>query len=209
MNRTQEKYRLLEDDSTLGDQDTYPVSTPATVWFAKDHTKSLLGLLTLSCILNLVLVIQVFRPQTNDTEYRSKYGMLWPLLNLYNCADITRKGGLTHDLPIPFEQQTPYNAGNFTLADQAWKELDTDIDNGVVALTDDWIGAKQLPVAQRFPWDDNKGIYLLNGAHNLHCLVCENATISSVLLTWISRNKSESLHWNSIVVKSSLDLSTI
>ena len=27
-----------------------------------------------------------------------------------------------------------------------------------------------LPQAQHWPWDGNKGIYLLNGFHNLHCL---------------------------------------
>jgi hypothetical protein len=30
-----------------------------------------------------------------------------------------------------------------------------------------------LPKAQRFPYDESKGIYLLNGYHSLHCLVGE------------------------------------
>ena len=37
--------------------------------------------------------------------------------------------------------------------------------------------ASGLPVAQRFPWDQSKGVYLLNGHHNLHCIVSKR-TIS-------------------------------
>ena len=41
----------------------------------------------------------------------------------------------------------------------------------MVALPADFATANGLPLAQRFPWDPSKGIYLLNGYHNLHCIV--------------------------------------
>ncbi|KAF7858522.1 hypothetical protein EAF04_009122 [Stromatinia cepivora] len=43
-------------------------------------------------------------------------------------------------------------------------------DTGVIALTDAFVAEKGLPSAQRWPWDSSRGIYLLQGHHNLHCL---------------------------------------
>ena len=50
-----------------------------------------------------------------------------------------------------------------------WEKADTG--PGAVALPDDFVQEKGLPVSQRFVWDDSKGLYLLNGYHSLHCLV--------------------------------------
>ena len=58
---------------------------------------------------------------------------------------------------------------NRSVQDNAWKSIDEDI--GVVALSDDMVARTDLPRAQRWPWDAAKGIYLLHGYHNLHCLV--------------------------------------
>ena len=33
------------------------------------------------------------------------------------------------------------------------------------------MAAKELLPAQRFPWDATKGVYIIHGYHNLHCLV--------------------------------------
>ena len=41
----------------------------------------------------------------------------------------------------------------------------------MVALPESLALANGLPMAQRFPWDVSKGVYLLNGHHNLHCIV--------------------------------------
>lgn len=40
-----------------------------------------------------------------------------------------------------------------------------------MALPQKFVSEKGLPHAMRFPWDDDKGVYLLQGYHNLHCLV--------------------------------------
>ena len=58
---------------------------------------------------------------------------------------------------------------NLTVASEAWEKLSGD--PGVVALSDDWVVEKHLPKALRFPWDETKGVYLLQSFHNLHCLV--------------------------------------
>ena len=40
----------------------------------------------------------------------------------------------------------------------------------MVALPDSFVASYGLPKAQRYPWNNYKGLYFLNGYHNLHCL---------------------------------------
>jgi hypothetical protein len=73
---------------------------------------------------------------------------------------------LTHK--EPYVLLTDYSSSNTTLADTLWHSIN--IDNGVVALSDSFAASHNLRTAQRFPWDTSKGIYILHGFHNLHCL---------------------------------------
>jgi hypothetical protein len=84
-------------------------------------------------------------------------------------ADRPWTAGLTRNLPIAWSTVGPYNGDNDTLTNQLWEEINYDA--GAVALTDDYAKRMGLPTTQRFPWDKGKGIYILNGYHNLHCLV--------------------------------------
>jgi hypothetical protein len=63
----------------------------------------------------------------------------------------------------------PYTDRNDTFRDELWTAIN--IDDGMVALPDEYVAEKGIPVSQRFPWDHTKGIYLLHGYHNLHCVV--------------------------------------
>ena len=76
---------------------------------------------------------------------------------------------LSYDNLVPWTSKSVYFGEDNTLADQMWESIS--IDNGTVALDDSYIGRMGLPLSQRFPWDDSKGIYLLNGFHSMHCLV--------------------------------------
>jgi hypothetical protein len=58
---------------------------------------------------------------------------------------------------------------NLTATRQAWEALSGD--PGVVALTNGYVEEHHLPTAMRYPWDHSKGVYLLQGFHNLHCIV--------------------------------------
>lgn len=62
-----------------------------------------------------------------------------------------------------------YDSPNDTLTNEAWDAIN--FDAGSIALTDDLVTSLGLPVAQRFPWDDKKGLYFLNAHHGVHCLV--------------------------------------
>ena len=73
------------------------------------------------------------------------------------------------NIPVTFEESNPYTNDNQTLATKLWEAIN--IDAGMVALPDDLVATHGLLGAQRFPWGRSRGIYLLNGYHNLHCTV--------------------------------------
>ena len=85
--------------------------------------------------------------------------------------------------------KSPFFGEDETIADQMWNSLS--IDNGTVALDDSYVVQMRIPLSQRFPWDDSKGIYLLNGFHSMHCLVRVSSMKSlkhvcemSILISW-------------------------
>ena len=85
-------------------------------------------------------------------------------LSAYSCT-----AHLANDFAVAWKSKSPYFGEDEAVADRLWEDIN--IDNGTVALTDSETEAMGLPTAQRFPWDQEKGIYLLNGFHSMHCLV--------------------------------------
>jgi hypothetical protein len=82
--------------------------------------------------------------------------------------------GLKRDVPIQIYPDTDYTSDNFTAVTSLWEKLSGD--PGVVALSSEYVKEKRLPYALRFPWDEDKGVFLLQGFHNLHCLVSERSS---------------------------------
>ena len=87
--------------------------------------------------------------------------------------------GLTWDTPSEFNLNGPFVDENETLANLAWEDVKDDL--GSIALDDHYASSLGLPRAQRFPWDQSKGLYFLNAYHDLHCLV--RNTCSTYALT--------------------------
>ena len=77
--------------------------------------------------------------------------------------------GLERDVPTPYRDDLIFNSPNRSLADAAWESWV--VDPGIVALPHNWVKGRMLPQAQHWPWDEDKGLYLLQGFHNMHCLV--------------------------------------
>ncbi|PLB51571.1 hypothetical protein P170DRAFT_506552 [Aspergillus steynii IBT 23096] len=75
---------------------------------------------------------------------------------------------LERNLSIQIYQSTPYVSDNLSSVAHLWESLSGD--PGVVALPQAFVSETHLPRAMRFPWDHDKGVYLLQGFHNLHCL---------------------------------------
>ncbi|KAL9599549.1 MAG: hypothetical protein Q9219_003793 [cf. Caloplaca sp. 3 TL-2023] len=96
--------------------------------------------------------------------------LVWRLNGQPAQEDKSLFAQLEYNVPKTFEWHTEFNGKNQTLADELWENLGAEIDTGFIAVPDEWSTAKGLLEAQRFPWDTSKGVYLVNGQHNLHCL---------------------------------------
>ncbi|KAF1953407.1 hypothetical protein CC80DRAFT_420459, partial [Byssothecium circinans] len=77
--------------------------------------------------------------------------------------------GLSLDTPSIHHHHTKYWGSNQTRIDELWEAIDTN--PVVVALTDEFADAHNLPHSDRFPWVKTKGRYFVKGFHQLHCLL--------------------------------------
>ncbi|KAJ5729939.1 uncharacterized protein N7483_004447 [Penicillium malachiteum] len=64
----------------------------------------------------------------------------------------------------------------------------------MVALSDEWAYQHGLRTAQRFPWDNSKGIYLLHGFHTLHCV-----KIVYIALNEYQSGQPQSRAWHHVI----------
>ena len=65
---------------------------------------------------------------------------------------------------------TRYSQGSKESINAAWDDVDPD--HGVVALDTEWARKEGLPETAKFPSDpQNKGVYILEAYHQMHCLV--------------------------------------
>lgn len=139
----------------------------------------IVAILALSTLVNLALGASLFAVWT-------KTHSSW----LDNSK--SQYAGLTRSYQEPYVKKTLYTSDNETLQAEMWHNIN--IDAGMVALSDDWVSAHDLRRAQRFPWDHTKGVYLLHGFHNLHCVkIVYNA------LHEYKTSKPQSRNWHHVV----------
>lgn len=67
-----------------------------------------------------------------------------------------------------FHTYTEYSNVNQSISDIAWSHFTT---NGFVAIPHREAARAGLPAAEDFPDDAEKGVYVLSGFHELHCVV--------------------------------------
>lgn len=77
---------------------------------------------------------------------------------------------MSWNTPGEFEHNGIYDNEDPKVTEESWDNLRYDL--GSIALSDEYTDSVGLPRAQRFPWDQSKGLYFLNGYHGVHCLVC-------------------------------------
>lgn len=68
-----------------------------------------------------------------------------------------------------FHTYTEYSNVNQSISDIAWSGFTT---NGFIAIPHREAARAGLPAAEDFPDDAEKGVYVLGGFHELHCVVC-------------------------------------
>ncbi|KAL3478696.1 hypothetical protein BJX99DRAFT_224186 [Aspergillus californicus] len=140
---------LLSDIDRTNQDSDIPADGPGRSKPYRRRFFILIPILFLSLIVNII-TLSVIVPHPKSYQAPSEYA------NLH----------LTHT--EPYVLLTDYSSLNNTLADNLWHSIN--IDSGVVALPDSFAASHNLRKAQRFPWDTSKGIYILHGFHNLHCL---------------------------------------
>ncbi|KAI9372943.1 hypothetical protein BJX61DRAFT_533578 [Aspergillus egyptiacus] len=80
----------------------------------------------------------------------------------------------------PFHTYTSYSNTNHSISDAAWAAFTT---NGFIAVPHDQAADAGLPLAEDFPDDPSKGVYVLDGFHQLHCVIYLRDTIQDLLLS--------------------------
>ncbi|KAI1504897.1 hypothetical protein F5X99DRAFT_431951 [Biscogniauxia marginata] len=148
---SKESHSLLADTAGVSDYDGEKCHIPSSRSSWCRCQKLLLGLLSSSLIANLILITLLFHhPAPAPPDQPSRYA------------------GLQLVRSEPYVRVTKYSSPNETFQEQLWRDIS--VDAGVVALPDAWAAGRGLRAAQRFPWDPSKGVYILHGYHNLHCL---------------------------------------
>ena len=157
-------YYLIEDEDS-SDETTGLTTHRTASWDLTTKLKTVFLLVSLIVNLGFIINGSVRKPLIRSEI--SKYGTS----NCYlSRTTLTRlPAGLQYDTPKPFYHSSPYSSENLTLAQEHWDAVN--FDAGMIYISEDMVDSLGLPNAQPFPWDESKSIYLLNGYHNLHCLV--------------------------------------
>jgi len=92
---------------------------------------------------------------------------------------VSKYASLERNLMLPFTISGHENDDY----DELWETPSSD--TGMVVLKDSYVAEMQLPIAQRSPWDVNKGMYYLHGHHNLHCLGMIRKSIKEYRHHWL------------------------
>lgn len=146
-----EKERLLENDETPRPTENVKVDRRQSTRSHITPFKLCAFLFLCSLCLNGALAWKLFRSRNNKPP------------------EISEHASLTRTLAQPYYTETPFGGNpNTTLEASLWYSID--IDSGVISLPDTYTSSHSLHPAQRFPWDHTRGIYIVHGYHNLHCL---------------------------------------
>ncbi|KAL3463242.1 hypothetical protein BJX64DRAFT_257381 [Aspergillus heterothallicus] len=91
----------------------------------------------------------------------------------------------------PFHTYTEYSEVNQSVSDAAWQGFTT---NGFVAIPHVQAAEAGLPLAEDFPDDASKGVYVLEGFHQLHCVIYLRETIQLLIMSGASLDMIEKDH---------------
>ncbi|PYI24318.1 hypothetical protein BO99DRAFT_427966 [Aspergillus violaceofuscus CBS 115571] len=78
----------------------------------------------------------------------------------------------------PFHTYTQYSEVSQSESDAAWRRFTT---TGFVAIPHHQAAESGLPLAEDFPDDPSKGVYVLDGFHQLHCVIYLRDTIKDLM----------------------------
>jgi len=74
--------------------------------------------------------------------------------------------------------ETEYSSPDQVISDSAWDKYTI---NGFVSLPNSWAIDRGWPVGRVMPGDEEKGIYVVDGFHQLHCLMSIRTMVTSII----------------------------
>lgn len=173
------RYQLLserssnEHDYKEDENDHKPLHSPPN----RGSYIYLLAVLLLGSLALNVFVVTRFlylQPKLHYSQ-ETPYGTLIYGIKLSSLCLQVLTAALVYDTPITWSWKSPWydgNARNQTEEDSAWSEQrGFNLRDAIVALPDSYAESVGLPSSQRWPWDESKGIYFIEGLHALHCVV--------------------------------------
>jgi hypothetical protein len=149
-----------------------------------------LSLLFLSVFINGFFISrQLYQSKPNCDKEPSLYGKYKALLTEDILLIMKFTAGLKRNVPLAFYEDQLFNSRNITVQDAIWDDWESGV--GVIAVSDEYVKEKDLPPAQRWPWDKSKSLYFTHAHHNLHCLVSSSLhTFHHTLLKQSKNRKS-------------------
>ncbi|GAM91077.1 hypothetical protein ANO11243_091240 [Dothideomycetidae sp. 11243] len=151
---------LAEDDNDNFTSNAGPI-------IHKESAFTILTLVSLGLLAASVLV--------NVIQFYNSYEHSQGLMNSFP----SKVAHLSYNVTTEFLPYTDHESPNRTLQDAAWSEDGLDWATQLVALDQGLVSALNLPSAATWPWDASKSMYVLNSAHDLHCLATIRNTINA------------------------------
>lgn len=163
-------YTTLEQHSPEPDKKVSPKLPARAGWVLRAVVSALAGGFLISLTMNVALAVQLMARNHGHGNVPSPYGKRHT--DQTASVGVDRPlAGLVRDVNRPWTNTTDYVSSNMVIQDQAWNALEDENHVGTVALSDEYAHAHGLLDSQRWPWDSKKGIYVLTGFHQVHCVV--------------------------------------
>ncbi|KAF2151541.1 hypothetical protein K461DRAFT_306869 [Myriangium duriaei CBS 260.36] len=118
-------------------------------------------------IILLAVVLFATSVALNGVLIYQRYVTPWELMNKLP----SRVAHLSRNKITKYNQHTvDFTSTNRTIQDSAWRDPELDWTIQIVALEDHHIASLDLLQSSTWPWDSSKKVYVLAGAHDMHCL---------------------------------------
>lgn len=172
-----QEYSLLSEDDT---EDEKCPQRSRLLSLPKWQAVAILAALITSITVNIFIGAHILWSSNNATQGRTSYGKYMQPKDSTRLLTNSSIAGLAQNVLMFWNRTTPYE-GTDVETDRLWQDIT--IDHGIIALSDEYAESKGLPKARRFPWDHSKGLYILQGYHQLHCLVSQFSLSLSLSLS--------------------------
>ena len=171
--------QLLTDDEQLLHEPRCPIRKASRICTSRAREIMLIGCLIFSLILNIAMGLSSSGISSLLSNYQELPSQLSEPLGSNVFSTHWKVARPMRSLVLPMMRDTVYWSEDEQMRDKAWRALS--IEPGVVALDPDVISQNQLIQGRGFPWDKNKGVYVLNASITLYGMCSVSNHIPEIL----------------------------